>query len=169
MCFRNGDRTRHQQRRLLLLRVVDDSNVEKLGMTFRVRSGKSGLELRLHELEATIMDVVWSQKLAAFTVNDVLSVLQKRRDIAYTTVMTTLARLHEKGVLERSREGKRYLYDPKLSREEFLQATAREVLDGTVSHHQAMALLVQKVAETSAAELDELEALIRQRRKELKT
>src|SRR5262245_41232988 len=32
------------------------------------------------------------------------------RELAYTTVMTVLSRLHEKGVLTRKREGKRYLY-----------------------------------------------------------
>ena len=41
-------------------------------MTFRLRSGKKGLELRLHDLEATIMDVVWGKQLSSFAVGDVL-------------------------------------------------------------------------------------------------
>lgn len=133
----------------------------------RLRPGKKGLELRLHELEATVMDVVWSRKLTAFAVSEVLAVLEKRRDIAYTTVMTTVARLHEKGLLARERDGKRYLYSPKVTREEFLAATAREVLEGAVGGHQAMAMLAEKVSEASAGELDELEALIQKRREEL--
>jgi predicted transcriptional regulator len=136
-------------------------------MTFRVRSGKKGLELRLHELEAAIMDIVWTKRLSGFAVSEVVAVLEKQRDIAYTTVMTTLARLHEKGLLARERDGKRYLYTPKVSREEFLESTAREVLDGAVGEHQALAMLVEKVSESSATELDELEALIHQRRREL--
>lgn len=136
-------------------------------MTFRLRAGKKGLELRLHELEATIMDVVWSRKLSSFAVGDVLAVLEKQRDIAYTTVMTTVARLYDKGLLARERDGKRYLYSPKLSREQFLESTAREVLEGAVGGAQAMAMLVEKVSEASARELDELEALIRRRREEL--
>lgn len=136
-------------------------------MTFRLRSGKKGLELRLHELEATIMDVVWSRRLESFAVSDVLAVLEKQRDIAYTTVMTTVVRLHRKGLLRRVREGKRYLYFPKLTREQFLESTAREVLDGAVAAPQAMAMLVEKVSEASASELDALEALIRRRRREL--
>ena len=136
-------------------------------MTFRVRSGKKGIELRLHELEAAIMDVVWTKSLSGFAVSEVVAVLEKQRDIAYTTVMTTLARLHEKGLLARERDGKRYLYTPKVSREEFLESTAREVLDGAVGEHQALAMLVEKVSESSATELDELEALIHQRRREL--
>ena len=136
-------------------------------MSFRLRSGKKGLELRLHELEATIMDVVWSRRLESFAVSDVLAVLEQQRDIAYTTVMTTVVRLHRKGLLRRVREGKRYLYFPKLTREQFLESTAREVLDGAVAAPQAMAMLVEKVSEASASELDALEALIRRRRREL--
>jgi predicted transcriptional regulator len=136
-------------------------------VTFRLRTGKKGLELRLHELEAAIMDVVWSKGLDAFAVGDVLAILERRRSIAYTTVMTTVSRLHAKGLLGRKRDGKRYLYSPKLTREQFLEATAREVLDGAVAPPRAIAMLAEKVSAASAGELDALEALIRRRREEL--
>lgn len=115
------------------------------------------------------MDVVWSRRLAAFAVSDVLAILEQQRDIAYTTVMTTVARLHDKGLLARERDGKRYLYAPKLSREEFMESTARAVLDEAVGGQQAMAMLAEKVSGASAGELDALEALIQKRREELGT
>lgn len=136
-------------------------------MSYRVRSGKTGLEMRLHDLEAAIMDVIWTRGLQRFCVHDVLAVLEERRDIAYTTVMTTLSRLHDKELLTRERDGKRYLYSTRLSREQFLASTAREVLDGALDGRQALAMLVQKVSDSSASELDELEALIKRRRREL--
>lgn len=136
-------------------------------MTFRLRPGKKGLELRLHELEAAIMHVVWGRKLASFTVGDVLAVLERQRDIAYTTVMTTITRLHEKGLLERSRDGRRYVYAPRLTREQFLESTAREVLDKAIGGPQALAMLAEKVSEASAHELDDLQALIQKRREQL--
>lgn len=136
-------------------------------MTFRLRPSKKGLEFRLHELEAAIMDVVWSKKLISFAVSEVLTILEKHRKIAYTTVMTTLVRLHGKGLLERERAGKRYLYSPKLTREQFLESTVRDVLEGVVEGHQAIALLAEKVSAASSCELDELEEIIRQRREEL--
>ncbi len=114
------------------------------------------------------MDVVWSKRLTSFAVGDVLAVLEKQRDIAYTTVMTTVTRLYEKGILERERDGKRYLYSPKRTREEFMESTAREVLDGAVGGHQAMVMLAEKVSEASAGELDDLEAVIQKRREELR-
>ncbi len=136
-------------------------------MNFRLRSGKKGLELRLHELEAAIMDIVWGKQLVSFPVSDVLAVLEKQRDIAYTTVMTTVNRLYDKGLLRRERDGKRYLYSPELTRDEFLSSTAREVLEQAVGGHQAMAMLAEKVSKASVGELDELEALIQRRREEL--
>lgn len=137
-------------------------------MSLRVRPGKKGLELCLHDLEAAIMDVVWGRDFDTFAVSDVLTVLEKKREIAYTTVMTTVARLFDKGVLSRKREGKKYVYSPKYSREEFLESTAREVLNCAATGHGALAMLADKVSEASRSELDELEELIRQRRQELK-
>lgn len=114
------------------------------------------------------MDVVWSRKLHVFAVSEVLSELEQNREIAYTTVMTVVSRLHTKGLLSRERDGKRYLYSPTATREQFLEATAREVLDRAVGGKRAIAMLAEKVSAASAGELDALEALIRQRRKELK-
>lgn len=113
------------------------------------------------------MDVVWSGNLSAFAVGDVLAILERQREIAYTTVMTTLTRLHDKGLLDRERDGKRFVYTAKLTREGFLEATAREVLDEAVDGHLAMAMLAEKVSDASARELDDLEELIRRRRQEL--
>lgn len=137
-------------------------------MSFRPRAGKKGIRLRLHDLEADLMDVVWSKRLESFSVNDVLRVMSTRREIAYTTVMTTLARLHEKGVLDRKRDGKRYVYDPRFTREQFLQETARELLDGLAgTSARPLALLAERVSRATAADLDELERRIELRRKEL--
>lgn len=139
-------------------------------MEFRIRKGQDGAAIRLHDLEAEIMDVVWSRGLREFAVSDVLETLERRRDIAYTTVMTTLVRLHEKGVLERRRDGKRYLYTPRYTREEFVQATVREVLEsiGSAAGRDVLALLVETASSADEAALDELERMIRRRRRELK-
>ena len=84
------------------------------------------------------MDVVWSRGFQRFAVSDVLSVLEKRRDVAYTTVMTTLGRLHEKGLLT-----------------------------GGPADRESLALLVETVSSADAGALDELERVIKLRRKEL--
>ncbi len=135
----------------------------------RIRLEERGLRASLFDLEADVMDTVWDAGWDRFTVADVHRRLSEARQIAYTTVMTTVARLHDKGLLDREREGRRYVYRPRLSREAFLQEVTRQVLDNLppASRRQAVALLVEQVAEADPEELDRLEALIRARRKEL--
>src|SRR5580698_153577 len=79
----------------------------------------------LHELEAEVMEELWSQGEA--TVRSVMAALNKRtrKPRAYTTYMTIMARLHKKGVLDRRREGKTDFYAPKLARDEFMALRAR--------------------------------------------
>lgn len=135
----------------------------------RYRPEKEGLRAALFDLEADIMEVVWSKGWSEFAVGDVLRELERSRDIAYTTVMTTVGRLHAKGLLDRVRDGRRYLYQPLMSREEFNESMAKELLGSLsgIGHEQAMALLVDQVAESDGNELRRLEAVIRKRKKAL--
>lgn len=135
----------------------------------RFRPEQPGLRAALFDLEADIMEVVWTEGWGRFTVAEVQQALQAHRPLAYTTVMTTVGRLFDKGLLRREREGKRYVYQAALSREAFDQAMARELLGALpgLGPTAAMALLVDQVAESDTAELDRLEALIRRRREAL--
>ena len=69
------------------------------------------------DLEAVVMDRVWAGE-EPITVRDVFDDLVTTRDIAYTTVMSTMDNLHRKGWLERERVGKAYVYSPTMTREE---------------------------------------------------
>lgn len=132
----------------------------------RIRPEQEGLRTSLFDLEAEIMELVWSEGWEVFAVSDVHERLEALRTIAYTTVMTTVGRLFDKGLLSREREGRRYVYAPKMSRAEFVETLTREVLESLppVGQRAAMALLVERVAEADEAELDHLEALIQARR-----
>lgn len=135
----------------------------------RIRPEKQGLRATLHDLQADVMEVIWSSGWDTFTVADVHTEMEKFREIAYTTVMTTVNRLFEMELLLRERDGKRYVYRPRMSREEFYRETAREVLQSLPEpgHEAAIAMLIDQVGEADIQELDRLEALIRSRRKEL--
>jgi predicted transcriptional regulator len=136
----------------------------------RIRPEKHGVRATLFDLEADIMEAVWSSDWSWFSVSQVRDQLLQRRDIAYTTVMTTVTRLHKKGLLRRRRDGRRYLYRTKYSRDALAQAMATEVLDSLEAGGQdaAMALLVDRVSRADADELARLEDMIQARRKELK-
>lgn len=133
----------------------------------RIRPEQDGLRASLFDLEAEIMEVVWDAGWNEFAVTDVHAELERHREIAYTTVMTTIARLHDKELLTRRKDGRRYLYQPSMSRQEFIEAMTREVLSSLppVGREAAVALLVEHVAEADEAELDRLEALIQSRRR----
>ncbi len=135
----------------------------------RIRPEYAGVRSSLFDLEADIMEIVWSLGWAEFSVGAVHKKLEANRDIAYTTVMTTVGRLFGKGLLERRRDGRRYLYTPVMGKDQFLRAMARDVLGSLLKtgEHQMEALLMEEVAEADSDELDRLEAMIRARRKEL--
>jgi predicted transcriptional regulator len=132
----------------------------------RFRPEQEGLRSSLFDLEAEIMEIVWDAQWEEFAVSDVHDALSKLREVAYTTVMTTVSRLFDKGILERRRDGRRYLYQSKLSRCGFIEAMTREVLSSLppIGTQTAVALLVDQVASADEGELDRLEQLIRARR-----
>lgn len=133
----------------------------------RFRPEQDGLRTSLFDLEAEIMEVVWTQAWCEFSVGDVHVILESRREIAYTTVMTTVSRLFDKGLLEREKDGRKYLYRPAMARSQFVEAMTREVLGSLppVGQEAAIALLVERVANADEAELDRLESLIQERRR----
>lgn len=131
----------------------------------RIRPEKSGLKTSLFDLEAEIMELVWEWD-AAFSVADIHKQLEGRRQIAYTTVMTTVSRLFDKGLLSRYKEGRRYIYNAKMSRQAFIEATTKQVMESLpkVGKDAAVAYLVEQIAEADEDELDRLETLIQLRR-----
>src|SRR3989442_1103252 len=96
----------------------------------------------LHELETLVMDEVWRQGQA--TVRDVLTALNRgSKQRAYTTVMTIMSRLHEKGLLSRERKGKSDLYRPVIGRDEYLDARARAETLALVDEYGDVALAMR--------------------------
>ncbi|MCZ0728517.1 BlaI/MecI/CopY family transcriptional regulator [Mycolicibacterium iranicum] len=69
------------------------------------------------DLEAVVMDRLWSSDHEV-TVRELFEELTAEREIAYTTVMSTMDNLYRKGWLERRRVGKAYSYWPTMTREE---------------------------------------------------
>jgi predicted transcriptional regulator len=121
---------------------------------------------RLGPLEWRVLEALW-QRGAPAAVRDLQPDFP---DIAYTTLMTTLDRLHRKGILGRAKSGRAFVYAPGLSRAEFESVRAadafRVALDGG-GGALALSYLVQAVGDRDGALLDELEALVKARRAEI--
>lgn len=111
--------------------------------------------LPLGSLEAKIMDVAWRDSDAFLSVRDVLHRLDD--ELAYTTVMTVMNRLYEKGLLRRRRQGRAWIYRCAMSREAFAAATMSEVLSNTRDRRAA---LLHFVADLSGDDTDALRRLL---------
>ena len=73
------------------------------------------------------MKVIW--RLEKATVRDVYEALRARRDIAYTTVMTMMKILEDKGYLRKVRVERAYEYRPAKPRHQVVGAMVRDFLD----------------------------------------
>lgn len=124
-------------------------------MTARVEGG-----VRVFgDLETVIMDRLWAAG-GAGTVRDVLEQLQADREIAYTTVLSTMDNLYRKGHLTRQREGKAYRYQTAVSHAEHTAGLMRHALS---TGPDSDAVLTHFVGEMSAEELARLQQVLARR------
>ena len=112
-----------------------------------------------------MLEALWRQDGAA----NVRGILHEFPGAAYTTLMTTLDRLYRKGILEREKSGRAYVYHPRYTRDELdgrLAAEAMRVLldrePGSV--RPALSFLLDAAGRAEPGLLDELETLVRERR-----
>ena len=92
----------------------------------------------LGPLENEVMDLVW--KRGPVTVREMVDDVGRTRDLAYTTVMTVMVRLHAKGLLLRERNGKTYLYRAAFTQDEHHARISRDLAHGLVSQFGDAAL-----------------------------
>ncbi len=107
-------------------------------LRFKFNPAQDGLTKVLGPLESQIMALVWQMNHA--TASDVhhdlqLSRQSENRNIAYTTVMTTMSRLYEKHILNRRKVGMSFVYTPALGREEFINHIVKNVIDSLMSDY----------------------------------
>lgn len=130
------------------------------------RAQLSGLEAMFGTLELRVLEALWRRPNGA-------SVRDLQGDFpaaAYTTLMTTMDRLHRKGVLDREKSGRAFVYRTRYSREELEAEAAARAVGTLLGHGQAQPILswlVDTVSEHDARLLDELERLVRAKRREL--
>ena len=127
------------------------------------------LEAVFGPLEIRVLEALWSRHTAAC----VRDLQPEFPGVAYTTLMTTLDRLFRKGVLRREKSGRAFFYTTKGSQEQLLSqlagSTFATLLPGdSASVRPIMSMFVDTVGDRDEALLDDLEALIRARRDELK-
>ncbi|MDP2931034.1 MAG: BlaI/MecI/CopY family transcriptional regulator [Chloroflexota bacterium] len=114
------------------------------------------LKKLLGSLELEVMNFVW--QTGETTVQEVTDVINYKRRVAYTTIMTVMVHLVDKGLLTRIKEGKKYRYKVALTRQEFIRESAKSRLQDLIGDFGDIAI-AQFLEEAQKIDADRLEWL----------
>ena len=116
----------------------------------------------LTDQELQIMKVIWERGEA--TVRDVVAALSEQRQIAYTTVMTMMNILEQKGHLKKRQVDRAFVYKPAHAQEQVIGSMVREFVD-RVFNGSAAPLLLHLVDEKKLTEkeLNEIREIVRRK------
>jgi predicted transcriptional regulator len=125
---------------------------------------------QLGPLEQRLLEALWQRGNA--TVRELVDDNGVCRDLAYTTVMTTLDRLFKKNLLARHAEGRALRYTPRFTREEWHREAAgeafRQLLNANPASSLPLSYLVEIVTERDAQLLNDLLELVEAKRRQLR-
>jgi predicted transcriptional regulator len=123
-----------------------------------------GLNRFFGPLEAKIMDVLWCG--GEKSIKDVQHELEKEKATNFNTVMTVMNRLVEKGILTKRLEGRTSMYQPVLTREEFVNTQSKEMTQELVDEFGSV--VVSHMIDALDEADDDLVAQLEQKIKEWK-
>jgi predicted transcriptional regulator len=106
-----------------------------------------------------ILQVLWENQPS--TVREVVDVLNQSRPRAYTSILSMLNVMHEKGLVEREMQGRAHVYRARKSRESTLGSVIKDLL-GRAFQGSTSSLITQILEQSkpSAAELEEIRKTI---------
>jgi predicted transcriptional regulator len=110
--------------------------------------------LPLGKTELEVLQIVW--ELEEATVNEVRNRILEKRQVAYTTIMTVMKNLSDKGALKYRKEGSAYVYsatqkqDPEKVKSKLLNLTLDKVFNGSAAD------LVQTLVQNERLSKEEL-------------
>jgi len=114
------------------------------------------LEHELPRAELEVLKVLWEE--APCTVRDVMNHLHARgRKVAYTTVLTFLARLEQKGFVKADKSGVAYVYRPTVAREKVTRSRVQSIIQQL--YDGAACPLVLQLMENERFTREEIEQL----------
>ncbi len=122
----------------------------------RQRQSRDPVARYLGDLQAAVMEIFWRRESA--TVREVADELNKKRSLAYTTVLTLVSRLWSRGLLKRQPEGRGFRYWATKSRDDFLAELSDELIDRLFADFGAIgvARVGERLSELSTQEKQRL-------------
>ena len=94
--------------------------------TIIFRPSAPGLQKFMGKLEANVMEIVWEN--GPLTVKRALFFISHKHHYAYTTIMTVMNKLTQKGMLSREKSGHSFVYSAEMGKEQFLGFAVKKVL-----------------------------------------
>ena len=133
---------------------------------FKFDPREKGLKKVLGDLEAAIMEAVWMRDRV--TVRDIYETLRQQRKLAYTTVMTVMSRLADKGLLDKEKQGHTFVYRAATTRDEFTRGTIGKILGELLDDFGSPVLshFVETVGREDPQKMEELAKLIELKKRE---
>ena len=114
----------------------------------------------LGDLQLQVMEVVWQLEQA--TVADVHRMISAGREIAYTTVLTTMRALERRGMLSHDTVGKAFRYRPAVTRRQYTDASVNKLVGDLFGGRQDKLLChLLGTDRVNQAELKNIRRLIR--------
>jgi predicted transcriptional regulator len=126
-----------------------------------------GLGQVLGDLEREVMATLWTMECPT-SGREVYEHLSRKGDWAYTTILTVVNRLVEKGLIKRRKRGGMWSFEPAISQDEFRAMVSREAVQRALelAPEATITQLVDLLAEREPTVLDELARLVERARAE---
>jgi len=123
---------------------------------------KIKIEKPLTEVELELMTAIWD--IGECTVKEVQTILQEKRELAYTSVATMMKILEQKGILSSAKGDRAHTYVPLVSRAEYESASLKHLAEN-VFQGDSSTMVMRLLSETklSQEELQNIQKLLDQR------
>ncbi|MFQ5714897.1 MAG: BlaI/MecI/CopY family transcriptional regulator [Candidatus Scalinduaceae bacterium] len=133
---------------------------------FRYSPFKEGLDQILGKLEKQIMETLWLR--GESSVRDILEGLNHSQSYTYSTLITVMNRLSNKGILEKKKVGKTFFYKPTYTKAELLDIVSKKVIQGIseLSLQATILNFIDYISSKDSKQLDHLSELIKNRKKQ---
>lgn len=119
---------------------------------------------QISDAEFEVMNLIW--KYAPISTNEITDRLAKTKAWSPKTIFTMLSRLEKKGAITHEKEGRVFVYTPRVPREDYLEAQSRTLadrfFDGAMKQ-MVFSFLEQK--ELTAEDLEELRQILDKKRR----
>jgi predicted transcriptional regulator len=124
-------------------------------------SGQSVPNKLLGELETEVMGFMWEIERAP--VQHIVQLINRQRPIAYTTVMTVMVHLVDKGLLTRTPERNKYIYQVAQNKDEFLRTASRNMVRSLLHDFGDLAIagFLVEISKIQPEKLEEIRDLLR--------